>query len=224
MIDMCTLFSILPSGLRIMNAAPIIFVVDDDASMRRSLVRLLRSGGLESKSFASAQDFLEEPLPDRPACLLLDIRMPGLGGLELQEELQKSHPSLAIVFLTGHGDVPMTARAMKAGAVDFLQKPISPYDLMDAVQRALERGRHAREMELERATLAERFSRLTGREREVLELVVRGLPNKQVADRLGTVEKTVKVHRARVMEKMRAKSLPDLVRMAERLGMAVGGA
>jgi len=221
---MRTLFRILALDSRIMNSAPIIFVVDDDASMRRSLGRLLRTAGLESKSFASARDFLEEDLPDRPACLLLDIQMPGLSGLELQEELQRSRPSLAVVFLTGHGDVPRTARAMKAGAVDFLQKPISPADLMDAIQRALERGRCAREMELERTTLTERFSRLTGREREVLELVVRGLPNKQVADRLGTGEKTVKVHRARVMEKMQAKSLPDLVRIAERLGMAVGGA
>ena len=207
-----------------MDAAPIVFVVDDDASMRRSLGRLLRTAGLESKSFASAQAFLDEELPDRPACLLLDVKMPGLSGLELQEELRRCRPSLAIVFLTGHGDVPMTARAMKAGAVDFLQKPFGCSDLMDAIHRALDQGRRVREFELGRASLEKRLATLTTREREVFTLVVTGVPNKQVADRLGTVEKTIKVHRARVMEKMQAKSLADLVYIAERLGMVVGGA
>jgi FixJ family two-component response regulator len=203
---------------------PVVFVVDDDPSMCRSLRRLLRASGLESRSFSSAQEFLAAEFPDRPSCLLLDVQMPGMTGLELQDQLRRLSRNIPIVFITGHGDVPMAARAMKAGAVDFLEKPFDQKDLLEAVRHALERGRAATAERIEREAVQRRVDTLTPREYQVLELVVAGLLNKQIADRLGTVEKTIKVHRSRMMMKMQAASVPDLVRLAQRVGIAAAGA
>jgi FixJ family two-component response regulator len=193
--------------------APVVFVVDDDAAVRRSLARLLGSAGLRAETFASAQEFLARPEADGPACLVLDVRMPGLSGLDLQERLGSRVGVLPIVFMTGHGTVPMSVRAMKAGASDFLQKPFDDQALLDAVEGALDRSRAARERRGRRNEVLARLETLTPREREVFDGVVRGLLNKQIAAELGSAEKTVKIHRGRVMQKMDAGSVADLVRM-----------
>ena len=198
-----------------------VFVIDDDDDVRRSLERLIGSVDLEVETFASAEEFLDrDPAIDGPACIVLDVRLPGLSGLDLQERLVAAGLNLPIIFMTGHGTVPMSVRAMKAGAVDFLQKPFDDQALLDAVHQALEENRTFLKQESQNLETRRRLDILTPREREVLELVVRGLLNKQVAAELGTSEKTIKVHRARVMQKMRADSLAELVRLAERAGIA----
>jgi len=196
-----------------------IFVVDDDASMREALQRLLRSVGLPVTTFASAREFLQHRGADVPGCLVLDVRLPGLSGLDLQHELATAQIDLPIIFMTGYGDIPMTVQAMKAGAVEFLIKPFRDQDLLDAIQQALERDRVARAQRTEMAELRERFDALTPRERDVFGLVVTGLQNKQVAAALGTSAITIKRHRAQVMHKMRVTSLAELVRIADQLGL-----
>jgi len=202
---------------------PVVFIVDDDDHVRRALERLIRSVGLAVETFASAQDFLLHEPPTGPACLVLDVRMPGLGGLDLQQKMTDANLNVPIIFVTGHGTVPMSVRAMKAGAVDFLQKPFDDQILLDAVTDALEQSRESGQAETALAEMRTRLDLLTPREREVFGLVVSGLLNKQVAAELGTAEKTIKVHRARVMQKMQAQSLAELVRMAERLGIEPAG-
>lgn len=196
-----------------------VFVVDDDASLRESLKDLLQSVGLRAEAFASAQEFLRSKRPDAPSCLVLDVRLKGLSGLDLQKRLVEGDVDIPIIFITGHGDVPMAVQAMKAGAVEFLRKPFRDQDLLDAVQQALERDRKGRELRAEIAELRKRFDSLTPREREVMALVAAGLLNKQVAGELGTSEASVKVHRQHVMEKIGADSLAELVRMADKIGM-----
>jgi FixJ family two-component response regulator len=196
-----------------------VFVVDDDAPMRESLKNLIRSVGLRAELFASAQEFLRSKRPDVPSCLVLDVRLPGLSGLDLQRRTSEAGLEIPIIFITGHGDIPMTVRAMKAGAVEFLTKPFRDQDLLDAIQQALERDRKARDQRAEIEELRSRFASLTAREREVMARVVAGLLNKQIGAELGTSETTVKIHRHQVMEKMGAMSLPELVRMADRLGI-----
>jgi FixJ family two-component response regulator len=203
------------------EADPTVFIVDDDAPLRESLRNLIRSVGLRVELFASAQEFLQSQQPDTPSCLVLDVRMPGLSGLDLQKQTSEAGLEIPIIFITGHGDVPMTVRAMKAGAVEFLTKPFRDQDLLDAIQQALERSRKAREQQAATKELRQRFAMLTPREREVMERVVAGLLNKQIGAELGTSETTVKIHRHQVMEKMGAGSLPELVRMADRLGIVV---
>jgi FixJ family two-component response regulator len=204
------------------SAASTVFLVDDDGSIRKALTRLIRSAGYDVQAFASARDFLEKPHVgnEGPACLVLDIRMPGLSGLDLQHELQAANTPLPIIFITGHGDIPMSVKAMKEGAVDFLPKPVKDKDLLNAIEQALARADHDLREQKELEYVQKRLKTLTPREREVMTLVVRGLLNKQIAFELGTVEKTVKVHRARVMEKMEVQSLADLVRLAEKVGLA----
>jgi FixJ family two-component response regulator len=194
-----------------------IFVVDDDASVRDAIGNLLESVGMKAESFASAEEFLNAERPEVPGCLVLDVRLPGRGGMEFQDDLAKEGIRIPIVFITGHGDIPMTSRAMKAGAVDFLTKPFQKKELHAAIQQAVEKDRIRRDEQAGLAGLQARYETLTGREREVMRLVVAGLMNKQAASELGLSEITVKVHRGRVMQKMEADSLADLVRMAERL-------
>jgi FixJ family two-component response regulator len=196
---------------------PAIFVVDDDASVRDAISNLLESVGLHGETFASADEFLNAPRPEAPSCLILDVKLPGRNGLEVQQELQAIGIQIPIVFITAHGDVPMTSRAMKAGAVDFLAKPFQKKDLLDAVTQALERDRVQREEQAEISSLRARVDTLTPREREVMDLVVTGLMNKEAAAELGLSEITIKVHRGRVMQKMEADSLAELVIMAEKL-------
>ncbi|MBM2805647.1 MAG: DNA-binding response regulator [Deltaproteobacteria bacterium] len=200
---------------------PIVFLVDDDASVRRALTRLIKSAGHQQvQGFASAQAFLDaKPQWVGPACLVLDIRMPGVSGLDLQSELLASNSILPIIFITGHGDIPMSVKAMKAGAVDFLPKPVGEKTLLPAIEQALARASRQRAEAAELQDIRRRLDSLTPREREVMGLVVTGMLNKRVAYELGTVEKTIKVHRARVMEKMEVGSLAELVRLAERLGI-----
>jgi len=202
------------------EAEPIVFVVDDDLSVRRSTERLLRSAGLEVQTFTSAREFLKNPRPERPACLVLDVRMPGLSGMDLQRELTQAGIHVPIIFITAHGDIPMSVRAMKAGAAEFLTKPFRSRILLDAVRAAIERDRTARQDRSENEELRQRYEELTPREREVLPLVASGLMNKEVADKLATTERTIKFHRAHIMQKARVQSLADLVRIVEKLGLA----
>src|SRR6267378_1257294 len=200
-------------------AAPIVFVVDDDPPVRRAIKRLIGSVGLQVELFGSALEFLASKRPDAPSCLVLDIRLPGMSGLDCQRELAKANIRIPIIFITAHGDIPMTVRAMKVGAVEFLTKPFRDQDLLDAIQVALERDRARHQEEAEIATLRTHLESLTQREREVLPLVVSGLLNKQIAGEIGTSETTVKVHRSRLMRKMGADSLAELVRLAGRIGI-----
>jgi len=198
---------------------PTVFVVDDDPSIREALSSLIRSVKLRVETFSSAQEFLRHNRPDAPACLVLDVRLPGLDGLELQQQLIRDGVHLPIIFMTGHGDIPMSVRAMKAGAVEFLTKPFRERDLLRAIEQAIERDREAKAQRQEMAELLARYDSLTPREQEVMESVVKGLINKQIAAELGTAEITVKIQRGRVMKKMKANSLPSLVRMAGKLGI-----
>jgi RNA polymerase sigma factor (sigma-70 family) len=201
------------------NVRPTVFVIDDDASVRKSLARLLRSEGFAVEALESADEFLARYLRERPGCIVLDFQMPGLDGLELQSRLKEVDCELPVVFISGHGDVPCSVRAMKEGAVDFLTKPFEDEQLLAAVRRALERDRTQRAMRREREDVDGRLALLTPREREVFRHIVLGMLNKEVAEQMGISEKTVKVHRARVMEKMEADSLAELVRLAGKLGM-----
>ena len=201
---------------------PTVFVIDDDASLREGLSRLFRSVGLDVKTFASAAEFLREPRSAGPSCLVLDVRLPGLSGLDFQSELAKAGIEIPIVFMTGHGDIPMSVRAMKAGAVEFLPKPFRDQDMLDAVQVGLEQDRARRKSAGDTSRLKASFETLTAREQEIMTFVTAGLMNKQIAGELGVSEITVKVHRGNVMRKMGAKSLAELVRMADALGLRRG--
>jgi len=200
-----------------MTDAPVVFVVDDDPSVRSSLKFLLSTVGLQVESFDSADTFLREKRAGAPSCLVLDVRLPGLSGIDIQRELAARNIRIPIIFLTGHGDIPMSVRAMKAGAVEFLTKPVRDQDLLDAVRIALEQDRNRREQEKEVTDLQQRFDSLTSREQQVISMLVSGMLNKQIAAQLGTAESTVKVQRSRAMEKMQAETLVDLVRMMEKL-------
>jgi RNA polymerase sigma factor (sigma-70 family) len=204
-----------------MTQAPVVFVVDDDPSVRSSLKFLMSSVGLQVESFDSADALLQRKLPDAPSCLVLDVRLRGLSGLDFQRELAARNCHMPIIFITGHGDIPMSVRAMKAGAVEFLTKPFRDQDLLDAVRLALEKDRERRERKKEVSDLKERFDSLTPREQKVISMVVSGMLNKQIADQLGTAENTVKVHRSRAMEKMHAQSVAELVKMIDKLESSV---
>ena len=200
-----------------MTDAAIVYVIDDDASFRKAVSRLLRTAGLEVETLASAGEFLERPVADRPSCLVLDVQMPGPSGMDLQAALEEARRDIPIVFMTGHGDVSTSVRAMKAGAVDFLEKPFRAPELLACVERGLARSRQALVERAERAAVERRFATLTSRERDVLRLVVTGMLNKQIAGELGIAEKTVKIHRGHVTQKMEAGSVAELVRMVQKL-------
>jgi len=204
-----------------MSQAPVVFVVDDDPSVRSSLKFLMSSVGLQVESFDSADALLQRKLPDAPSCLVLDVRLRGLSGLDFQRELAARNCHMPIIFITGHGDIPMSVRAMKAGAIEFLTKPFRDQDLLDAVRIALAKDRERCERKKEVSDLKERFNSLTPREQEVISMVASGLLNKQIADQLGTAENTVKVHRSRAMEKMHAQSVAELVKMLGKLESSV---
>jgi RNA polymerase sigma factor (sigma-70 family) len=197
----------------------IVYVIDDDEAVRESVTDLLRSVGHDVQSFRSVQEFLDSPRPDTPGCLVLDVRLPGQSGIEFQRRLIRSDIHLPVIFISGHGDIPMSVRAVKSGAIEFLTKPLNQQELLDAVQTGLARDRVQREDAKVAAELHERLEQLTPREREILKLVVTGRPNKQIAAEVGLSEMTVKVHRSHMMQKMRARSLVDLVRMADKLGI-----
>ena len=199
------------------ESPPIVYVVDDEPAVSISLKRLLRSVGLEARTYASAQEFLRSERPDAPGCLVLDVRLPGLSGLDLQQELAAAKIDLPVIFITGHGDIPMSVRAMKAGAVEFLTKPFREQELLEAIERAIKQSRIVRQHDAVIRILQKRYALLTPREREVFARVISGLPNKQIAGQLGTSEKTIKVHRGQVMQKMKAESLADLIQMAAKL-------
>ena len=200
---------------------PIVFVVDDDKAVRKSLERLIKSVDLTVQAFSSAREFLESDPSAGPSCLVLDVRMPGLSGIDLQKELGKMGYTIPIIFITGYGDIPMSVRTMKRGAIDFLTKPINDQDLLDAIHRAIEKDKQTRREQDEIGTIQQRVDSLTPREREVFSLVVTGMLNKQIAYDLGMSEKTVKVHRSRVMDKMQADSLAELVRLAYKVGIGL---
>jgi FixJ family two-component response regulator len=198
---------------------PMVYVIDDDSAARTAVRSLLDSVGLRVETFGSARDFLEYPRPDAPACMVLDVRLPGVSGLDFQRDLAARNIAIPIIFITGHGDIPMSVEAMKAGAVEFLTKPFRGQVLLDAIQKAIERDRAVRAQESQIIELRARAASLTPREHEVMQFVISGLLNKQIAAALGTSERTIKIHRGQAMRKMGADSLPDLVRMAERLGI-----
>ena len=200
---------------------PVAFVIDDDAMVRDAVADLLRSVGLGVQAFGSTQEFLQSKRPNAPGCIVLDVRLPGASGLEFQRTLTESNIQLPVIFITGHGDISMSVRAMKSGAIEFLTKPLREQELLDAVQAGIERDRARRQQGQLVAELQERLKSLTSREREVLSLVITGRPNKQIGYELGLSEMTVKVHRSQIMRKMRAKSLVELVRMADKLGLSI---